>query len=163
VERESALGIRVLTENSPDYPEAIQQHVPPERRPALLYLRGAGIPKEDQMVGIVGTRSPSDAGRESAQSFGAYLGAIGIRVVSGLARGIDTIAHEQSLSAGTIAVLGSGVGEVYPAENQALAESILQHGGSLLSPFPLDQVPLPQNFPDRNELIAALAAGVIVV
>lgn len=162
VAREAELGIRALPETHPDFPEALRQ-IPPERRPALVYLRGSPIPAESHLVAIVGTRHPSEAGRDAALSFATYLSAVGIRVVSGLARGIDTIAHERSLALGTIAVLGSGVGQVYPEENQRLAENILARGGSLLSPFPLDQVPLPQNFPDRNELIASLAAGVIVV
>ncbi len=162
-EREAELGIRLLAETSNDYPDAIRQHIPPERRPALLYIRGMEIPPENHLVGIVGTRSPSEEGREWASSFSSYLCALGLKVVSGLARGIDAAAHEQSLSLGTIAVLGSEVGNVYPEQNQELAEKILAKGGTLLSPFPLDQVPLPQNFPDRNELIAALSSGVIVV
>lgn len=162
LEREESYGIRALSEEHSEYPEALRQ-IPPERRPALVYLRGAPIPPEAHLVAIVGTRNPSPAGKEAAQSFATYLSAIGIRVASGLARGIDTQAHMRSLELGTLAVLGSGVGHVYPEDNQELAEKILQHGGSLLSPFPLDQVPLPQNFPDRNELIAALSAGVIVV
>ncbi len=129
----------------------------------LLYKRGAEIPPEAHLVGIVGTRRPSALGLEATLSLATYLDAVGIRVVSGLARGIDTIAHENSLALGTVAVLGAGVGRVYPEDNQGLAENILRQGGILLSPFPLDQVPLPQNFPDRNELIAALAAGVVVV
>jgi DNA processing protein len=111
----------------------------------------------------VGTRHPSEDGREAAHSFATYLTAIGIRIVSGLARGVDTVAHERSLDLGSLAVLGSGVGHVYPEENQWLAERLLAKGGTLLSPYPLEQVPLPQNFPARNEVIAALAAGVIVV
>jgi len=162
-EREASFGIRVIDEENVSYPDAIRQHIPPERRPALLYLRGADIPPEAFLVGIVGTRSPSMCGEEGAQSFAAYLCALRIQVVSGLARGIDTLAHEQSLGIGTVAVLGSEVGNVYPEQNQELADRILTKGGSLLSPFPLDQVPLPQNFPDRNELIAALSSGVIVI
>jgi len=162
-EREVVFGIRVLSEQSAEYPEAIRQHVPPERRPFLLYLRGAEIPPESHLVGIVGTRSPSHAGQDAALSFSAYLTALGIRVASGLARGIDSLAHEQNLSLGTVAVLGSEVGNVYPDQNQKLAERILTQGGTLLSPFPLDQVPLPQNFPDRNELIAAISSGIIVI
>lgn len=162
LERERELGIRTAREGEPEYPLALAA-LPPERRPALLYIRGAPVPEEKHLVAIVGTRNPSDLGRESAHSFAAYLSSIGIRVVSGLAKGVDTIAHQQSAVLGTVAVLGGGVGEVYPEENQRLAERILALGGTLLSPFPLDQVPLPQNFPDRNELIAALAAGVIVI
>lgn len=160
---EQSLGIRALAEGDPGYPEAFIRYVPPERRPSLLYVRGPDIPQETKLVGVVGTRSPSLAGRDAAHSFGAYLAALGIPVVSGLARGIDTIAHEESLRPGTVAVLGAEVGRVYPEENQQLAERILGAGGTLASPFPSDQVPLPRNFPERNELIAALAAGVIVI
>jgi DNA protecting protein DprA len=162
LERERSYGVRALREGDPDYPEALRQ-LAPERRPALTYLRGAAVPPETQLIGIVGTRAPSEGGREAARSFASYFSAIGIRVASGLARGIDTLAHERSAALGTVAVLGAGVGTVYPEENQPLADRILQQGGTLLSPFPLDQVPLPQNFPDRNELIAALCAGVLVV
>jgi DNA protecting protein DprA len=162
LERERDLGVRAISEGDPDYPPALSQ-LPPERRPALLYLRGAPVPEEKHLVAIVGTRHPSERGMEAAHSFAAYLSSVGVRVVSGLARGIDTIAHQHSAALGTVAVLGAGVGLVYPEENQPLSEKILSLGGTLLSPFPLDQVPLPQNFPDRNELIAALAAGVIVV
>lgn len=161
--QEEALGIRAVAEGDAGYPEAFSRYVPPERRPALLYLRGAAIPDESRLIGVVGTRSPSQAGREAAHSFSAYLAALGVQVVSGLARGIDTIAHEETLRLGTVAVLGAEVGRVYPEENQELADRILAAGGTLASPFPLAQVPLPQNFPERNELIAALAAGVIVV
>lgn len=160
---EDALGIRAVSLRDASYPEALARHIPPERLPALLYLRGPDLPEESRMVGIVGTRSPSAAGKEAAHSFSAYLGALGIKVASGLARGIDTIAHEEAISLGTVAVLGADVGRVYPEENQELAERIVGAGGTLVSPFPLGQVPLPQNFPERNELIAALAAGVIVV
>jgi len=162
-EIEAGFGIRVIAEHSNDYPSAIRQYVPPERRPMLLYVRGEELPPESHLVGIVGTRNPSQTGLESANSFSTYLSAIGIRVISGLARGIDTVAHEQSIDLGTIAVLGSEIGNVYPEQNQRLAEKILVNSGTLLSPFPLEQVPLPQNFPDRNELIAALSSGIIVI
>src|SRR5437868_4697361 len=94
--RERALGIRSLAEMDPDFPEAFRQ-LPPERRPALIYLRGAPPPQESRLVAIVGTRHPSEPGRDAALSFAAYFSAVGLRVVSGLARGIDTIAHEKSL------------------------------------------------------------------
>lgn len=158
---EQRAGIRVLEPH--EFPAAMSAHIPPERRPALLYLRGQPIPEEKDCVAIVGTRYPSELGREASASFSAYCGVQGIRVLSGLAKGVDTIAHQESLRLGAIAILGSGADEVYPAENSALAEEILQRGGSLLSPFPLSQVPLPANFPQRNELIAALSAGTIVI
>ena len=128
LERESELGVRAVPEGHPDYPSAFAQ-LPPERRPALLYVRGAPVPEEKHLVAIVGTRNPSERGREAAHSFAAYLSAVGVRVVSGLARGIDTIAHENSAALGTVAVLGAGVGAVYPEQNQALAEKIKEYYG----------------------------------
>lgn len=158
---EEKIGVRTL--EIADFPSALMDHLPAEKLPALIYLRGRPIPAEKECVAIVGTRYPSELGREASANFSAYCGVQGLRVLSGLAKGIDTIAHRHNLRQGTIAVLGSGVGDVYPAENGHLAEEILIRGGSLLSPFPLGQVPLPANFPQRNELIAALAAGTIVI
>jgi DNA processing protein len=161
--REKDYGIRSLAQDSPLYPEALLRHLPPERRPLFLHLRGADLPPESQAVGVVGTRHPSASGKSSATAFSAYLSMLGIKVVSGLAKGIDAIAHQENLRQGTVAVLGGGVAGVYPRENEGLAEAILSHGGTLASPFPLGQVPLPHNFPQRNELIAALAAGILVI
>lgn len=161
--KEDALGIRVMTEGDPEYPEAISAALAPSKKPALLYLRGAPLPDEIQLAAIVGTRHPSALGRDAAASFAAYFQILGVKVVSGLAKGIDAIAHEETISQGTIAVLGSGVADIYPTEHEYLAERILQAGGSLFSPFPLGQVPLPQNFPERNELIAALSTGVVMI
>lgn len=164
VEREEAdLGIRVLSPDSPEFPPALSEHIPPERLPAFLYLRGQPIPGERSSVAVVGTRKPSRLGMDAAANFSAFFTNLGLKVVSGLARGVDSIAHQENLREGTVAVLGSGVGNVYPHENQALAEAILAQGGALVSPFPLYQIPLPQNFPARNELIAALACGTLVV
>ncbi|MGE3260385.1 MAG: DNA-processing protein DprA [Bacteriovoracia bacterium] len=157
------LGIRTLAYPENGFPSALAAHIAPERRPALLYLRGHDIPREENCVGVVGTRRPSPLGADAASNFATYFSGMQLHVISGLARGIDSIAHRENLDIGTVAVLGSGVGTVYPRENQALAEDILAEGGSLLSPFPLYQVPLPQNFPARNEVIAALACGTVVV
>lgn len=158
---EQKMGIRALQPE--EFPPALLTHLPPERLPALLYLRGPAIPDEKECVAIVGTRYPSELGRESSANFSAYCGVHGLHVVSGLAKGVDAIAHRQNLRLGTVAVLGSGVGDIYPAENTGLAQEILERGGSLVSPFPFSQVPLPANFPQRNELIAALSAGTIVI
>ena len=158
---EEDMGLRVLA--AADYPPALVEHLPPERRPAILYLRGHDLPPERKSVAMVGTRSPSVAGLACARNFATYFSSLGLSVISGLAKGVDALAHEENLLFETVAVLGSGVGNVYPRENQALAELILASGGSLLSPFPLYQVPLPQNFPARNEIIAALAYGTVVV
>lgn len=160
---EASIGLRIVKHGEPDYPPALLKALPEERQPLLLFLRGPNPPLETELVAIVGTRSPSTLGRRAARNFSAYFTMIGLRVVSGLARGIDALAHEENLRNGTIAVLGSGVSEVYPQEHQGLAERILARGGTLLSQFPIWQVPLPQNFPQRNELISALAAGTVVV
>jgi DNA processing protein len=163
LEKELREGVSYLCEGGADYPPAILSHVPPERRPAVIYQRGAPLPSEAEMLAVVGTRSPSGDGIEAARSFASFFTLLRIHVVSGLAKGIDTLAHRENLSAGTIAVLGSAVGDIYPLENQTLSEEILARGGTLLSPFPTGQVPLPANFPQRNELIAALATGTLVV
>ena len=162
-ERDEKFGVRELTEEMPEYPPALREYMPPERRPGVLYLRGRELPAEADCVAVVGTRCPSPEGAEGARSFSAYFSLLGIRVVSGLAKGVDTLAHGENLSTGTVAVLGSSVTEIYPSENTTLAEDILLGGGSLLSPYPSGQVPLPANFPQRNEIIAALSAGTLVV
>jgi DNA processing protein len=162
LERENALGVRTLTRESAQYPAALQRYLPPERWPLFLFLRGKDIPEEQNCVSIVGTRYPSLLGKEAAASFSAYAARAGLTIISGLAKGIDTLAHRESLP-GTVAVLGSGVHGVYPQENSSLAEEILARGSTLVSPYPLEQVPLPRNFPYRNQLIAALSAGTLVV
>jgi DNA processing protein len=111
----------------------------------------------------VGTRRPSPYGMGTAERLGAELAGRGVVVVSGLARGIDTAAHPGALSAGrTLAVLGTGMDVVYPAENRKLADSIAEKG-ALVSEFPLGTPPLPGNFPLRNRLLAGLALGTVVV
>jgi DNA processing protein len=113
---------------------------------------------------IVGTRTPTKYGREMAYKFSFFLAKNGVTIVSGLARGIDTIAHQAALDAGgkTIAVLGSGKDIIYPPENKKLALEIAKHG-EVISPFPDGTKPLPGNFLIRNELIVRLSLGVLVI
>lgn len=115
-------------------------------------------------VAIVGTRTPTGYGRMMAYKFSYFLAKNGVTVVSGLARGIDTIAHQAALDVGgkTIAVLGSGLDIIYPPENKKLAEKIAQNG-QVVSPFPKGTKPLPENFLIRNELIVRLSQGVLVI
>lgn len=160
---ENRLGIISLPFNHPDYPQSLYAYLTPEKIPPILYLRGAKIKNESAYLAIVGTRRPSFLGMESARNFSSYFTALNVSVVSGLAKGIDTLAHQENLKAGTVAVLGSGIDEVYPTENQSLAEKICAEGGTLLSQFPLQQIPFPYNFPIRNEVIAALSCGTLVV
>lgn len=119
---------------------------------------------DQRTVAIVGTREPSEYGREIAYKFAYELAKNGVTIVSGLARGIDTIAHKAALDAGgrTIAVLGSGIDIIYPPENKTLAEEIKEHG-RIISPFPDGTKPLGKNFLIRNGLIVELAQAVLVV
>jgi DNA protecting protein DprA len=162
-DRDEQLGVRCIGETDPDYPESLRTYLPPERRPPLLYLRGGEIPAESSLVAMVGTRNPSQFGIESCVSFAAFFSALKIRIISGLAKGIDATAHQENIFVGTMAVLGSSVVDPYPAEHSALADEIVRRGGTLISPFPAAQVPLPHNFPQRNEIIAALSCGTIVI
>ena len=145
----------------PDYPEALEKLGP--SRPAVVYLRGPNPPPESELIAIVGTRKPSAFGVTNAEAFAKHISARGYGVVSGLALGVDAIAHRNALPKYSLAILGAGFDSIYPRENEDLAEEIVLSGGTLLSQFPPEQVPLPINFPRRNSLIAALSAGVVVI
>ena len=134
--------------------------------PAVLYIQGQEkIPHASGMLSIVGTRNPSAFGFTNAQNFSQAAAAMGFGIVSGFARGIDSIAHDAALEYGayTIGILGNGLDHCYPKENEKLREKILCAGGTLLSQFPPNMFPFPSNFPRRNALIAAMSAGTIVV
>ncbi len=154
-------GIRLLTLDDSTYPEALRQiHDPP----FLLYMKGTITPADAAAVAVVGSRRTTHYGREQAKKLSFQLAKAGFTIVSGLARGIDTAAHEASLAAGgrTLAVLGSGIGNVYPPENQSLADRIAEHG-AVLSEFPVLYVPDKQSFPLRNRIVAGLCQGLLVV
>jgi len=153
--------IELLTLADPRYPAALRQiHDPP----FLLYLRGTITRADAAAVGVVGSRRMSHYGREQARKFSFQLARAGFTIISGLARGIDTAAHEAALAADgrTIAVLGSGIGKVYPPENQALADRIAA-SGAVLSEFPVLYVPDKQSFPLRNRIVAGMSSGLLVV
>jgi len=154
-------GIRVLTWDDQDYPEGLRTIT---QSPFVLYIKGT-LDKEDiWAVGIVGTRRFTDYGRQVAEEISRVLANHGISVVSGLARGIDGIAHRSVLDAGgrTLAVLGSGLDQIYPPEHKALAEQISQHG-ALISDYPLGTPPDGSNFPPRNRIISGLSKAVIII
>ncbi len=154
-------GIVLLTLDDPDYPEALRHiHDPP----FLLYMKGRLAPADAASVGVVGSRRTTHYGRDQAKRLSFQLAKAGFTIVSGLARGIDTAAHEAALAADgrTLAVLGSGIGNVYPPENQALADRIAE-SGAVISEFPVLYVPDKQSFPLRNRIVSGLSRGLLVV
>ncbi|NOZ26991.1 MAG: DNA-protecting protein DprA [Chloroflexi bacterium] len=154
-------GVQVLTWESPDYPRNLLQIYDP---PPVLYVRGELTPEDEWAVAVVGTRRASAYGREAARRLSEDLARNRVTVVSGLARGIDAVAHRAALEAGgrTIAVLGSGVDVIYPPEHRRLAQSIAENG-AILSEYPLGTRPEGGNFPPRNRIISGLSKGVIIV
>jgi len=132
--------------------------------PAFLFVRGTLRAEDSEAVAVVGTRAPTDYGKLVASRLCAELAAQGVTIVSGLARGIDTEAHRAALQAGgrTIAVLGSGVDVIYPAENRSLARRIIEQG-ALISELPMGAGPDAPNFPRRNRLISGMSLGTLVV
>lgn len=154
-------GIRLLTLLDPEYPASLRSIYDP---PFLLYIRGTLLPGDSAAIGVVGSRRTSHYGREQAKRLSFQLARAGYCIVSGLARGIDTAAHEAALAAQgrTIAVLGSGIGNVYPPENVPLVERIVAQG-AVLSEFPVLYVPDKQSFPLRNRIVAGLSRGLLVV
>ena len=132
--------------------------------PIVLYIKGKLKVSDINAVAIVGSRKMTAYGREVTGKFSSELASFGVTVVSGLARGIDTEAHQAALSVGgrTIAVLGCGLDLVYPPENTQLASEIV-HSGALLSEYPLGYPAIPLNFASRNRIISGLAKAVLVI
>lgn len=160
-EKLQSLGIQVLTWEDELYPHRLKEIDQP---PPVLYLRGEITPEDEWAVAIVGTRRITAYGRQVAEQVASGLARSGITIISGLARGVDSVAHQAALSAGgrTLAVLGNGVDHIYPPENRRLAEQIMVHG-ALLSDYPLGTVPDSQNFPPRNRIISGLSLAVVIV
>ncbi|MBI4585760.1 MAG: DNA-protecting protein DprA [Planctomycetes bacterium] len=134
--------------------------------PLLLFARGAPSPLDEKAIAVIGSRRPSPYGLRQARKFAGALASSGMTVVSGLARGIDGEAHRAALEAGgrTLAVLGSGFGHIYPAENRPLAQAITEGGrGRILTEFPFAMPPLQHHFPQRNRLLSGLSLGTLVV
>lgn len=158
--RIAQVGAEVLTWEDPRYPANLRQ-IPDA--PPLLYVLGSVLPQDEWAVAIVGTRRATLYGKEVTRRLAYGLARNGITVVSGLAHGIDAVAHRAALDAGgrTIAVLGSGVDFIYPAEHRPLAQQIQEHG-ALLSEYPLGTKPEAQNFPPRNRIISGLSLGVVI-
>lgn len=157
----SRLGVKVMTSEDAEYPSRLKEI---EQPPPVLFVRGEWLPEDQIAIAIVGTRRITAYGRQVTEELTSRLAANGITIVSGLARGVDEVAHSAALAAGgrTAAVLGSGVDRIYPPENRALAEKIMQRG-VLLSDYPLGTPPESSNFPPRNRIISGLTMATIVV
>jgi len=165
VERELSLlggvGGRIVTLKDEDYPKRLKDIYDP---PALLYVRGE-LKREDELaVAIVGSRKTAPYGRWITEKIGEDLARHGVTVVSGIARGIDSLAHKGAIQGGgrTIGVLGCGVDVIYPSENRSLFHQIIEHG-AILSEFPMGSPPEGGHFPKRNRIISGLSLGVVVV
>ena len=156
------VGASLLRWSDPEYPLILRQIADP---PPFLYVRGSFDAQQRNCVAIVGARAASDAGRHMARRLAMELAARGIAVVSGLARGIDSEAHQGALDGTgiTVAVMGCGIDVIYPAENRKLAESIIDKGGALLSELPIGTPPMAENFPTRNRILSGLCLGVVIV
>ena len=154
-------GIQILTWDEPGYPSRLRQIDQP---PPVIYLRGELTAQDDFAVAIVGTRQVTGYGRQVTQDLATSLARHGVTVVSGLARGVDGVAHDAALKAGgrTLAVLGCGVDVVYPPEHKALFERIAAQG-SLISDYAPATRPDAANFPPRNRIISGLAIAVVVI
>lgn len=141
------------------YPPLLRQL---EDYPPLLFVKGHSHLLKKSSVAIVGSRNASINGEKQAFNFAKELGEQGFLIVSGMAKGIDSAAHNGALAKGTIAVLGGGVDVIYPAESKKLYEDLCQHG-AIISEFPIGLKPIPTNFPKRNRIIAGMARGILVV
>jgi len=153
--------ITVLTLLDEDYPRLLRET---DQSPPVLYIRGELTPADEFAVAMVGTRRVSAYGQQITRDTSLYLAGHGLTIVSGLARGVDGLAHQHALKAGgrTIAVLGSGVDVIYPPEHRKLAEAIIENG-AVISDYPLGTQPEGINFPPRNRIISGLSLATIVV
>ena len=154
-------GARVLTWDDPAYPPRLLNIYNP---PPVLYVKGDILEEDQWAVAVVGTRGATVYGKEAARQIAGNLARNGLTIVSGLARGIDSEAHRAALDAGgrTIAVLGSGVDVIYPAEGRKLAQTVVKRG-ALVSEYAMGTRPEAGNFPPRNRIISGLSLGVVIV
>ena len=156
-------GADVLVLDDGTYPALLREIADP---PITLYVRGPWAECLDApSVALVGSRRASTYGQNVASKLARDLASRGVTIISGLARGIDAAAHRGALEAAgrTVAVLGTGIDEIYPRDHRRLAEEILERGGALVSQFPLGTPPVPENFPYRNRIISGLSLGTVVV
>src|ERR1700726_1264271 len=162
LDRIREFGATVITQEAPSYPKPLREiHAPP----IVLYLWGELHERDNHAIGVIGARRTTHYGTESAKKLAYQLAYAGLTVISGLARGIDTAAHQGALAAKgrTIAVIGSGLLKLYPPENRALAEKICNGSGAVVSEFSMEIEPDRQTFPMRNRIISGWSHGILVV
>lgn len=161
VERLAAAGVTALAQNDPRYPSRLREI---DDAPPVLYVKGAWTDADEYSVAVVGTRRATAYGRMAAQELSRGLAANGITVVSGLARGVDTVSHRAALDAGgrTVAVLANGLDTVYPPENRRLTEEIAERG-AVISDYPLGTKPRADFFPRRNRILSGVSLGTLVI
>src|SRR5437667_3624849 len=162
LDRIREFGATVITQESPSYPKALREiHAPP----IVLYVWGELEERDHHAIGVIGARRTTHYGVESAKKLAFQLAYAGLTVISGLARGIDTAAHQGALAAKgrTIAIIGSGLARLYPPENAALAEKIRAGNGAIVSEFSMEIEPDRQTFPMSNRIISGWSHGVLVV
>ena len=162
IAKASGAQVNVVSLDDPAYPSQLKQIYDP---PLVLYVRGSVPVIAQPGIALVGTRHPTPYGTGMAERLACDLAARGLVIFSGLARGVDTAGHRGAIAAKgkTVAVFGTGVDQIYPKENSRLAENILALGGALISEFPMNTFPAPQNFPIRNRIISGISIGVLVV
>ncbi|MCX6019910.1 MAG: DNA-processing protein DprA [Chloroflexi bacterium] len=161
MEQVTAAGLRAFCWDDAEYPALLRHLNDP---PPVLFVRGALTESDRVAVAIVGTRKATAYGREVAAMLSGELARRGVTVVSGLARGIDVVAHEAALAAGgrTVAVLACGAEQVYPPQHAGLAKRI-EAAGAVVSDYPVGAPPEPANFPPRNRIISGLSLGTVVI
>ncbi len=154
--------MQIINKESEEFPKSLLQI---ENCPKQIYVKGDSSLLKKDSIAIVGTRKYSEYGKKCTQTFASLLAKENISIVSGLALGIDTIAHYYSMQeiGKTIAVIGSGFNHIYPEENRYLAEQILQNGGCIVSEYPPEEPMNKAYFPKRNRIISGLAMGVLIV
>jgi len=152
--------VRVLTCKDTDYPKRLKEIYD---YPPVIYIKGSLLPEDEWCLAVVGTRRVTVYGKQITEEIVTDLAQNKITIVSGLAKGIDTVAHRSALNAGgrTLAVFASGLDIIYPAENEKLARDIMEHG-AIISEYPIGAKPRAENFPRRNRILSGLSLGVLV-
>ncbi len=154
-------NIKMITILDKDYPEHLSYI---DDRPNVIYMKGGILEEDNLAISIVGSRKSTSYGKWAAEKFSRELVEMGVTIISGLANGIDTIAHRTALenNGRTIAVLGTGIDKIYPARNKELYKDI-EKSGALITEFPIGTKPFAYNFPQRNRIISGLSMGIIVI